>query len=80
MFTLGIGLTFRSWNSYGLHKRSIQPVAVSSPAMRLTLCSSSLQALCAVGICGGHDLRDQVCQEEGESSAHEGVSCTVASV
>lgn len=32
--------------------------------------SSFLQALCAVGLCGGHDLRDQSCQEEGESLAH----------
>lgn len=36
----------------------------------LTSSSSFLQALCAVGFCGGRDLRDQGCKEEGESSAH----------
>lgn len=34
------------------------------------LCSASLQALCAVGFCGGHNLLNQSCQEEGESLDH----------
>lgn len=45
-------------------KELIQPAVCLKP---LSLC---LQALCAVGLCGGRDLWDQGCQTEGESLTH----------
>lgn len=47
-------------------KELIQSLFVFKPCF----CAASfslMQVLCAVGLCGGHNLRDQDRQEEGES-------------
>lgn len=78
--TASTNFTFRSWNNYVLYKRPYSTcwcLKSCISAMSFTLCSSSLQALCAVGLCGGLDLRDQGSQEEGESLAHYECSITI---